>query len=302
MISALQHLKAEYNTVEQFLRETPEESLIERNTWLSRLKTIEARISAEEQKVAPARSAITFAGPPVVGSHGVASAFGMAATRAYTKIVQVVAAQWYRAQPLSPQRPLKADSIFDLLVVGPAYGSFGFELEEPSSEQLTIEERSLLTQASEKTQLILQGALESDEELAQTIDDLDERTLLRVRAFLKILGDNDATCALRSGQREFRFESSEQVARARTRLETRNIRREEIELEGVFEGLLPAPRTFQFRRADTGEVVIGKVFPEVADIAQINQNLGQRARVRALSQQVGSAKPRLALIQNPQWL
>lgn len=301
MISNTQNLQSEKQAVEQFLLNIPESRIIERNSWLSRLQSLDAQIEAEQARVVPARSAITFRGPPVFGSHGVASTFGMAATRAYTKIVQVVAVQWFQTQPLASSRPLKADSKFDLLVVASAFGSFGFELEPPPAEQLTLEERTILAQSIEKTGQILQGALESDELLSETLDASDDRTLSAVRAFLKILGDNDATCAIRSGEREFRFDSTGQIAQSRARLEWKNIKREEMTREGRFIGARPGPRDFEFQ-IEGGESVAGRVNPLVADIGDINRHLYQRARARLFFQQVGSARPRYVLVQNPEWL
>ncbi len=302
MISNTQNLQSEKQAVEQFLAKIPESRIIERNSWLSRLQSIEQKIEAEQERVVPARSAITFQGRPVVGSHGVASTFGLAATRAYTKIVQVLAAQWDRVQPLANVGRLKDGARFDLLVVGPAFGSFGFELEEPTAEQLTLEERSVLERALEKTQEILAGALESDEALAEALSDVDERVLTAVRAFLKILDTNDATCAIRSGEREFRLRSDAEVNQSRVRLEFKNIRREERTLEGQFIGARPGPRDFEFQVEASGEAIAGRINPIVADIADINRHLYQKARARLFVQQVGSARPRYVLMQNPEWL
>ena len=300
-MTSLQNLQSEKLTVQQFLDNTPTDSLIERYSWLSRLQSLDAQIEAEQKRVVPARSAITFRGPAVFGSYGIASTFGLAATRAYTNIVQQLAAQWERAQPLPARGSVPNAKKFDLLVTGTALGSFGFDLEEAVDEQLSLEERSVVARSIEKTNEVLQSTLQSDEELTEATAGIDARALDKVRVFLKVLSDNDATCTIQSDEREFRFDSIEQVTRARVRLATQNIVSEEVWLEGVFEGLLPTPRTFEFRRADTGEVVVGKIYPEVADIADINRHLGQSARVRALSHRVGNAKPRFVLIQNPEW-
>ena len=302
MITPLQHLLSEKRTVEGFLAAIPEEDIIDRGSWQARLQVLDGRIEAEQSRVVPARSAITFQGRPVVGSHGVASTFGMAATRAYTKIVQVVAAQWYRTSPLAHVGRLKDGAKFDLLVVGPAYGSFGFELEEPVAEQLTIEDRTILAQSLEKTHTLLQAALDSDEALDEAIADMDERVLTAVRAFLRILDTNAATCAVQSGEREFRFRSDDEVAQSRVRLEFKNIKREERILEGQFIGARPGPRDFEFQIEGNNESIAGKVNPDVADIANINRHLYQRARARFFFQQVGSARPRTILMQNPDWL
>ncbi len=302
MITHTQNLLSQKRVVENFLTELSDDEVLERNSWLARLQSLDAQIEAEQKQVVPARSSITFAGPPVVASYGIASTFGMGATRAYTKIVQVVAAQWLRADPLGRAGRLKDAAKFDLLVVGPAYGSFGFELEEPAEAQLTLDERSILTQSLEKTQQILWGALTSDDALDEAIADLDERVLTAVRAFLKILDNNDATCAIQSGDREFRFDSEAQVGQSRVRLEWKNIKREEVEREGQFVGARPGPGDFEFQLAQDAESIVGRINPDVADVAEINAHLYQKARVRLFVQQVGSARPRYVLMQNPHWL
>lgn len=302
MITTTQDLFSQRQSVEQFLEKIPEARILERNSWLARLQSLDAQIEAEQTQIAPARSSITFAGPPVVASYGIASTFGMAATRAYTKIVQVVAAQWLRVDPLGHVGRLKDAAKFDLLVVGPAYGSFGFELEEPAEAQLTLDERSILTQSLDKTQQILRGALTSDDALDEAIADLDERVLTAVRAFLKVLDNNHATCAIQSGNREFRFDSEAQVNESRVRIEWKNIKRDEIEREGQFVGARPGPGDFEFQIAQGAESIVGRINPDVADVAEINAHLYQKARVRLFVQQVGNARPRYVLMQNPEWL
>lgn len=302
MMTHTHNLLSQRQVVESFLADTPEDEILERNSWLARLQSLDAQIEAEQKQVVPARSSITFAGPPVVASYGIASTFGMAATRAYTNIVQVLAAQWLRADPLGRAGPLRNAAKFDLLVVDRAYGSFGFEMEEPTEAQLTFDERSILTQSLEKTQQILRGALTSDDALDEAIADLDKRVLTAVRTFLKILDNNDATCTIQSGDHEFRFDSEAQVNESRVRLEWKNIKREEVEREGQFVGARPGPGDFEFQVAQDAEFIVGRINPDVADVAEINAHLYQRARVRLFVQQVGNARPRYVLMQNPDWL
>lgn len=302
MISNLQHLQSERTTVLRFLADIPEEDIIDRSSWLARLKGIERKIEAEQKRVVPARSAITFKGSPVFGSHGILVSFGLRATRAYATLVQQVAASLDRASPLKERGRVPNSQKFDLIMVGTALGSFGFELEERVEEQMTLDGQSLIVRSLEKTSELLQGTLGSDDELTEAITDVDPRVINQLRLFLAILAKNDATCAIETAEREFRFDSSQQVATSLVRLDTKNIVREETVLEGRFEGLLPTPRTFEFRRADTGEIVVGKIYPEVTDIAEINGHLGKPARVRALSHRVGSAKARYVLMQTPEWL
>lgn len=302
MISSLQHLQSERQTVQQFLADTPQENVIERLSWQGRLSAIEARIQQARATPVPARAAITYEGAPVLNSYGVMSAFGLLATRAYTNAVQQVAAAWNRIEPLRERGNVPGAKKFDLLITGAAFGSFGFQIEEHVEDQLTLGERSTVALALLKTQELLQSSIGSDDDLTEAVNGVDPRAIQALRAFLRILAKNEATCALETNERHFQFDQLSDVTSSLMRLESRNIQREEVVLEGAFEGLLPTPRTFEFRIKESGEIVVGKINPAVADIADINTHLLQPARVRAISHRVGNSKARYVLIQNPDWL
>lgn len=302
MISNSQNLQSEKKVVEQFLAEIPESRIIERNSWLARLQSLEAQIEAEQKRVIPARTAITYRGRPVWGSRGISASFGLLATRAYTNAVQQVAAAWNRIEPLRERGSVPGAKNFDLLITGAAFGSFGFEIEERVEDQLSLGEKTVVAQALLKTQELLQSSTGSDDELTEAVNGVDGRAIQALRAFLKILATNEVTCALETEERRFQFEQMSEVTRSFVRLEAKNIQREEVFLEGEFEGLLPTPRTFEFRLKGSGEVVVGKINPAVAEIAEINNHLHQSARVRAISHRVGNGKARYVLVQNPDWL
>lgn len=302
MISSLQHLQAERQAVLHFLAGIPEEDVIDRSSWLSRLSVIESRIESAKSTVAPSRAVITYRGRPVFGSHGIASSFGLLATRAYTNAVQQIAASWNRIEPLGERGNVPGARNFDVLITGTAVGSFGFEIEENPDEQLSIEERSIVSNALLKTQELLQGSVGSDDELTEAINGVDARAIQSLRAFLKILTTNEVICSIETNERRFHFDEVSEVTRSFVRLEAKNIVREEVTLEGEFEGLLPTPRTFEFKLKGSGEVVVGKINPAVADIAAINRKLNVSARVRAISHRVGNGRARYQLVQEPEWL
>ncbi len=300
MISTTQHLLAEKQTVENLLAQTPPDDVLEWNSFAARLDVLNSQIAQVASLKIPARSIITYRGRPVFGSHGVASAFGLQATRAYTKLVQNIAAQWHRNQPLGARGTVPDSQKFDLLIVGTALGSFGFEVEERIEEQLSLEEQSVLARSLSKTHQLLQSTLGTDDELTEAITDLDPRVLSALRAFLEVLQKNDAVCAIESDAGRFHFDSSAQVTQSARRLQGANIHREETELVGAFEGVLPTPRTFEFRQ-ENGSVVFGKIGPQVADIALINTKTGVPTRVKATSHRVGEGKPRYVVNETPRW-
>lgn len=301
MISSAQHLLAEKQAVEQFLSHVPEEHVLQRNSFLARLDVLNAQIEAATRRTEPARSVITYRGRPVFGSHGIASTFGLQATRAYTNVVQQVAAQWNRAVPLGTKGQVPGSRQFDPLITGTALGSFGFEVEEQIEDQLTLEGRSVVALALGKTNQLLQGTLGSDDELTEAVSDVDPRAIAALRTFLKVLANNEATCAIESDEGRFHFETTDQVARSLKRLDANNIRREETVLLGAFQGVLPTLRTFEFQ-TEGGEVVSGKVTPALENIEAFNDHLRIKASLKVISNRVGNGRARYILIEQPQWL
>lgn len=84
-----------------------------------------------------------------------------------------------------------------MLITNTALGSFGFELEEYRTGQMPIDEKTTLDLAIERTQSLLQGSIDPDDELlADTASGLDQRALDKVRAFISTLAENEAVCAL----------------------------------------------------------------------------------------------------------
>ena len=83
-------------------------------------------------------------------------------------------------------RPIPTREQNQLLIIGPALGSFGFELEEYRGQMILLE-ASPVAQALEKTQNLLQGSLGSDEELADSASETDLCALEKIRSLLSTL-------------------------------------------------------------------------------------------------------------------
>jgi len=109
--------------------------------------------------------------------------------------------------------------------------------EESSSTQNGVEPN--LSVALDKTRLLLQSTLGSDEELADAASETDPRAMDKVRSFLRVLADNDAVCALEYGSALVRFQSLSQVQSSLARLQADNLHERREVLTGAFEGALP---------------------------------------------------------------
>jgi hypothetical protein len=283
------------------IENTPIDDVLDRGSLTARLEEIEFQIS--EAKVIerePARARITFNGRPVVGSYGIFADFGTKIVGAFNEAVTSVAASL--SGGLAAKGPIPNREQNQLLITNTALGSFGFDLEEYRSGQTMTDEKSVLDLAIERTQRLLQGTIDTDDELlADTASELDQRALDKVRAFISTLAENEAVCALQYRNQFFRFNDVGQVRRSLERIGRDNLREDEQTFSGEFQGVLPRRRTFEFKIAGTDQVIVGKVAPVIEDVDLINNHLHKQVEIRTMVTRVGGGHPRYLLLGLPQW-
>jgi len=64
---------------------------------------------------------------------------------------------------------------------------------------------------------------------------------------------------------------------------------------------LPKRRTFEFKVAETGEVIAGKIVPTITSPSAINDHLHQELCIQLIATRVGQALPKFVLTQLPAW-
>jgi hypothetical protein len=291
-----QFLRAELGELERMLADLPASHVIERMSLEARKQDVEEELASQPAPTRqPVRAHLTFRGRPVVGSHGVFAEFGAAAVAAFSEAVAAVGAS--QSKPLGSRGVLPARDDHRLLITGTAQGSFGFQLEEAAVEDLALfPKESPLEDAIAQTKAILQASLGTNDELSEALSETDPRALDAIRKFLEVMAKNDAMCALAFKDAVFRFADLGQVRQSLTRLEQGNIHEKEEQLAGAFVGVLPHRRNFEFRLADTSEVISGKVGTAIADAAAINQMLGRPVTIKVRSRRVGDGRPRYVLL------
>ena len=295
-----QHLLAERTFLQRLLAKTPATAWLTRMSDEARLRKVEAQLAAlPADERTPARARLTFDGVPVIRSHGIFADFGMKAVSSFTEAVASVAASL--SAPLAAMGPIPNRDQNQLLITSTAVGSFGFELEEYRAEQLALVEASPVATALERTQALLQSTLGNDDDLADIASETDPRALDKVRTFLKVLADNSAVCALQYGGSGVRFTDVGQVSRSLARLAADNLHESEEQLRGVFVGVLPNSRSFEFRLASDGQIIRGKVSPRVQNVDAINDHLHSAVQIDVTRTQVGNGRPRYLMTQMPQW-
>ena len=295
-----QQLLAEKNFLNQDLAETPENAKLTRRSLEVRLRKVEKALEAiADGGSMPARARLTFNGLPVVGSHGIFADFGMKAVCSFSDAVTSVAAS-IRA-PLASMGPIPNRDLNQFLITNTALGSFGFELEEYQHQQSMVAGDSSLAIALERTRALLQSTLGNDEELADRASETDPRALDKVRAFLRVLADNDAICTLQHGKHQVRFLDVGQVRSSLARLEADNLQEKHEQIAGSFEGALPNARTFEFKLSDSEHVIRGKIADAVQNIDQLNEHRHVKVEISVTITQVGNGRPRYVLTQLPHW-
>ncbi len=294
-------LTAERSFLEARLAELPDHARLTRQSTESRLRAVAEQLARLPRvSLAPAPVRLTFRGRPVLGSQGIFADFGAKAVSSFSEAVAAVAASL--AAPLAAMGPIPNREINQLLITGVAVGSFGFELQALPQQQADWTEPSAVSRALQQTQNLLLGTTAADDELlADTVAELDQRAVDKVRAFVSVLLENDAVCTLQNGDQVFRFTELGQVQASLARLSRDNLQKSVIALEGSFEGLLPKRRTFEFRRADTGEVVGGKMAAAIERPEAVNDHLGEPVIAQFAQTTVGHGRPRYLLQALPEW-
>jgi len=293
-------LNGERYTLRSMIASIPKEDVLDRASLEYRLREVEERLATISQHTRlPLSAKLTFRGRPVIGSQGVFAEFGMTATKAFTEAVITMAAS-LSSGPLAAMGPIPNRDQNQLLITGTAIGSFGFELQE-NADTLLFGEETTVGQALSLTQKLLESTTGTDDEMTDATAGVDPRVIKATREFLETLANNDAVCGLTVGTRAFRFAGVGQVRTAIERLAQDNLHEEEETFTGMFQGVLPKRRTFEFLVSNEGAVILGKVGSAVADPGALNQHLSQPVTIRLTATRVGSGRPKYVLNALPPW-
>lgn len=254
----LAFLGAEIAALDKMLGTSGVVGALERPGLTARRAKLAAELALLEQEMTRLGSAdLTFSGHPVRGSLAIEATFASKALEAFERVISTIRASM-TAGPLSARGPLPGRESHPLYITGLARGSFGFRFEEAvEADDVALTHPSPLATALSTARDLLEAGVAGDEQLADATSEADERVIVALRTFAKVLVDQSATCAIVVRDRRFAFESVEQVARAMSRFSGENVR----QFEDTFVGklyVLPATRRFELHTAD-GKILQGRV-------------------------------------------
>ncbi len=253
--------------------------------------------------VEPAKVIVTFSGNPVDGSSGIWADFASKAVQSFTDAVSALAAGLNTAVQAMGKIPNKDNN--RLYITNTALGSFGFVLEEKSPQQneLNLDKNSEtdVKKALDQLTSIFQSAMTSDEVLSESVNEINDRALEKVRTFIKILNDSDALCSIKLDDQKITFRDKEDLVQSLDRLKPDNIVIQHESLNGIFIGYLPVDRIGEFKKSGTEDIIKIKVSKDLADSNIINQHLNELSKINITVTTVGKSKPKYTLEQIPTW-
>ena len=137
----------------------------------------------------------------------------------------------------------------------------------------------------------------TDDELSELIDEIHPRAVRKVADFLNLLLINKAWCGLDFNEKYFKYSGIEQIQIASDRLKEENIKTSQEPFQGVFQGVLPKGRTFEFALLkDNKNVIRGKIGLQIENPSEINRiYLEQPVNALFSIVQVGQGRPKYTL-------
>jgi len=299
MSSLYSSLASEVSELEMLLAGMPEENVLDRKSLESRLAKVKRQIVETPSIKESPKVRLVFRGKPVMDTQGIAADFASKAAGAFNEAFAAVMASL--TEPLQSMGPIPNRDKRQLLLTGTAIGSFGFEFALPSPENADL--LTLLPEADESGQaidimekLLRYAALGTDDDVAGIVEEIYPRAVKGVSKFLDLMVQEQAWCGLEFGGTSFRYEGHEQIKVAAERIRDDNIKEYEDSFQGKFQGVLPTARTFEFKCADTDELLRGKVgrgieTPDILNIDWLHKPINAKFTVI----QIGTKRQRYSL-------
>ena len=290
-------LQAEKNTLVQLIANSPEKAVISRKSLQTRLNKVEAQLNAQSFQELPFEGRITFRGKPVLDSTGIETAFATKIMNGFSEMITAKASSYQK--PLRGSGKIANRDAHRMNITGTTAGSFGFVFEECLTDEPHMKGVHSPFESAFMDCLELFKALQNDDkdELANAVDQTDERVLSKIRTFLNELIANETVCAVESGLHSFRFNNTSEIQRSVKMIEADNIREWEETLIGEFIGVLISERKFEFKPKSEGESPRkGKISGDIDNLEEIGRNLYRKAfQICLRVKQVGTGPLRYTL-------
>lgn len=253
-------LSAELAQIERALDRMPESARASRFGFEKRKKEIlHALENLASSADTLANVALFFGGAPVRGSRAIEADFAARALANYQDVITKKLSN-LETGSLANRGPVPQKQASKLIITNVVHGSFGFILEEDAVDEPQLINSSLKDTVDAVTEILTSIPEVDDGGYQEIVEDMDPRVFTSMRNFVKLLHDSDAILKIVSSNHERRLDA-QAIRRAYERVEATEIEERDIEVKGVLIGVVPFGRRFDFRQAETGEIISGNVGP-----------------------------------------
>jgi hypothetical protein len=257
-------LRSEIGSIRAMLEGASQVDPLGSRSFRKRLKKLETELSKiEEGKRNVANVALVFDGDPVRGSSAIEADFAGKALQNYQDLIANFVA--VGGGPLA-ERGRLSDQIHQqarMNVTALVHGSFGFVLEEDHADQSNMFETPAQKAVQAVTDLLTDVTAMDGQRFAKKLDDLDLRVFQTLKRFVGVLHRAKSTLRVAEEQRELSLDVAS-VDRAYERMSLVDVEELDEVHEGELLGLVPVQRRFEFRRGDNGELIQGRVAPNLS--------------------------------------
>lgn len=258
----LDALRSEIATVERLLSKKKEKNRLGRRSLEQRLSALRSKLDgAEASPSEHASVALIFDGNPVLGAKSINMGFASQALRQYQELVHSVIVQDDTLDQKPKRGAEKKPAPGSLFISGVMHGSFGFVLEEDSSQREMLDTKTKEAVVSADDYLKELSSAESD--FDQLLSEIDTKIFQRLRSFVRTLHDAGAVLRISERGRTISIGSTD-ISLAHDRVMKNDVLEREVVMRGTLIGFSPVKRAFDFLDSDTGEMFTGKVSPFMA--------------------------------------
>lgn len=201
--------------------------------------------------------AMLFYGKPVLGSHGIDAEFASKAIQEYQAALSKHMVS-VSGGNLGSRGPIPEHNLSKLNIVDVVHGSFGFHLEEASDGNDELFHTALKLSVDQITQFLKGMTAEKKSLFEDVMARIDTRTFVSIKSLLSLVYREGASFKILDETEEHNFDVTK-IYRAYERLQSVELAEEEITLVGTLIGVVPFGRRFEFKSAETGDIIAGVV-------------------------------------------
>lgn len=291
---------SEITQLEYILSIMPEDREVERIGLEHRLEKAKLRLEGVPVPKPPRPIRLSFGGQPVIDGLGIDTNFGGKAATIFADLLALTVAG--STGQLEDTGAIPRRELSHQLISGVTRGSFGFEIELPTStvaEDPSGEPSNVAEEAVEMIQNLLTVALlGEDEDLAELTGEMHPRSVRKVAEFIDLMRNNGAGVEIGFQGKEVALRNSAEVEKAGRRLAERNIQEKTDTVIGTLIGTVPTRRFFEFRAWDSDKPIEGRIGRDIPDPYRVGARFtNQMVRARIRSIQVGQGQPKYTLLE-----